>query len=561
MNGKDWDHKADIIIVGSGAAGYTAAITARSKGAEVIMVEKASSHGGTTRRSGGGFWVPNNRFQREKGIADPRDDAVRYMARCSFSQLYNPSDPHLGLPQNEYDLITTYYDSASKMSDLLLEVGAIVELQQINWTGQPQVDYRDQLPENKGIRGRVIYSKSPQGKLGYGVELIRQLKAWTDSHEVPLYLDHRVCGIVRNERGEVTGVEATTQGSIVSFRARKAVIFCSGGFTHNRDMVLHYQWGPHYGGCAAPTNTGDFVLLGGAIGAKLGNMTGAFQAELILEQALADPTGSHNAFYIAGDSVIVVNRYGQRVMDEKRNYHDRTMVHFAWDPQRAEWTNMLLFFVCDQRNATLWQGFPPLPSVGATPPHIIVGESLDQLAENLRKRLTELAPRTGGFQVDDGFLANLKRTIERFNGFAVSGKDLDFCRGDFAYDREWTTFPPTPPSAADMYDSMTASAEGGAWPPSGSKNYTMYPISEMGPYYAVILAAGTLDTCGGPVINSRAQVMDTKDQPIPGLYGAGNCIASPTANAYWGAGATIGSAMTFAYIAGLNAVKDEVKVD
>ena len=98
MDPKAFDHEADVLVIGSGAAAYSAAITARSKGAEVILVEKAPLAGGTTLRSGGGFWTPNNKFQREKGVADLKDDAVRYMARYSFPQLYDPAEPMLGLP-------------------------------------------------------------------------------------------------------------------------------------------------------------------------------------------------------------------------------------------------------------------------------------------------------------------------------------------------------------------------------------------------------------------------------------------------------------------------------
>jgi 3-oxosteroid 1-dehydrogenase len=540
-----WNYDADVIVVGSGAAAYSAAITARSRGAEVIMVEKAALYGGTTLRSGGGFWIPNNRFQKEKGIEDKKEDAIRYMARYSFPQLYNPDDLRLGLPENEYNLISAYYDTASQMVDYLGNIGALKSIQEINWTGKPQVDYMEILPENKGVRGRLLYSMGADGKMAYGGELIRQLKTWADGHNIKLILNHRVIRIVRNQKSEVTGIEATYQDRKVGFRARKAVVFGSGGFTHNPELMLRFQRGPHFGGCAAPGSTGDFVYIAGAIGAQLGNMAGAFRAEIVLEQALQDPGGVHNVFYIMGDSILEVNRYGLRIMDEKRNYNDRTMMHFVWDPLRAEWKNMLMFMVYDRRTATLWQGFPPLPVQGTPAPHVIIGNTLDELAQNIDERLARLAARTGGFRLDTSFTENLKQTVARFNGFARAGIDSEFHRGDFDYDREWTTFPPTVP--------------GTKWPPEDTKNYTMYPLGETGPYYAMILGAGTLDTNGGPIINHRAQVLDTENKPIPGLYGAGDCIASPTANAYWGGGSTIGPAMTFGYIASLNAAHEPVK--
>jgi succinate dehydrogenase/fumarate reductase flavoprotein subunit len=541
-----WDYETDIIVVGSGAAAYSAAITSAQLGSQVIMVEKGALYGGTTLRSGGGFWIPNNLFQKEKGIIDSEEDATRYMARYSFPQLYNPEDSHLGLPENEYNLITTYYDIASKMVEFLGDIGALKSIQEINWTGKPQVDYADHLPENKGIRGRVLYSEGPDGKMAYGSELIRQLKVWADSKNVKLFLNHRVSKIILNENKEVIGVEAiTNENQKVTFRAKKAVVFGSGGFTHNKELMLHFQRGPHFGGCSVPTNTGDFVNMASAIGAKLGNMAGAFRAEIVLEQALSDPGGVHNVFYILGDSILEVNRYGLRIMDEKRNYNDRTMMHFVWDPQRAEWKNMLVFLIYDKRTANLWQGFPPLPVQGVEAPYIISGNNFDELSKNIGSRLSLLSKHTGGFMLDRSFSDNLKKTVNRFNDFARSGTDIDFHRGDYNYDREWTTFPSTIP--------------GNEWPPKDSKNYTMYPLDSSGPYYAIILGAGTLDTNGGPVINEKAQVLNTESKPIPGLYGAGDCIASPTANAYWGAGSTIGPALTFGYIAGINASKEPIK--
>ncbi len=542
----DFVQEVDILVVGSGAAAFAAAITAKEKGAEVIMLEKGSIVGGTTMRSGGGFWTPNNRFQKKMGIRDEKKDAINYMARLSYPQLYNPDDPMLGLIKNDFELIDTYYDRAHQAVEFLEDCGAIKTINEINWTGKPQVDYMDHLPENKGVRGRCLYTQNKDGKLSYGGELVRQLKAWANTNNIPIITNHEAKHILRNAQGEVIGLTVLKEGkNTLNFRARKAVIFGSGGYTHNTEFMLHFQRGPHFGGCSAPTNKGDFIRMGGEIGAKLGNMAGAWRAQLILENAIKYPDGVHNVFYIGGDSVLEVNKYGLRVMDEKRNYSDRAMTHFVWNPQYAEWTNMLLFMIFDQRTATYWQGFTPFPVQGTEVEHIITGGNFDELAENISARLKKLAPHTGGFSLDKRFLENLKDTVDRFNRFAAAGKDEDFGRGEFNYDREWTTFPPTIP--------------GVEWPPKDSPNYTMYPLSEEGPYYAVILAAGTLDTNGGPIINKKAQVLDNFDNPIPGLYGAGNCIASPTANAYWGGGSTIGPALTYGHIAAWNAVTEPVK--
>jgi Predicted oxidoreductase len=84
----------------------------------------------------------------------------------------------------------------------------------------------------------------------------------------------------------------------------------------------------------------------------------------------------------------------------------------------------------------------------------------------------------------------------------------------------------------------------------------MAPFSDNGPYSATIIAPATLDTKGGPSINTKAQVLDAYGEPIPGLYGAGNCIASPSGKAYWAGGATIGAAFTFGYLAAQNVVLD-----
>ncbi|MDL2324875.1 FAD-dependent oxidoreductase [Ruminococcaceae bacterium OttesenSCG-928-A16] len=535
-------NRADVLVVGSGAAAFAAAITATKNGASVIMLEKADAVGGTTSRSGGGFWIPLNQWQKQAGYEDNREDALRYMARYSYPHLYNPNAQRYGIPQHEFELLEAHVDNGHRMVFDFDEWGALHSIMEINWTGKGQVDYQDHLPENKGIRGRSVYPRDEQGKMVVsGAELIRQLEAWARAHNVDIITQAEVSEILQDDKGRVNGLKAIIGGETHTFHANKGVVFGSGGYSHNAEYMLQFQRGPHYGGCSVPTNTGDFIRMGGAIGARIGNTAGAFRAQSMIESYLQNPGGSSNVFYLPGDSMILVNKYGKRVVDEKRNYTDRTMVHFVWDALRAEWTNMLTFMLFDERTANLWQGWPPFPLSGQTMPYLISASTLQELEKEIAQRLEKLAPFTGAFSLAPNFGKNLQETFQRFNQFAKTGVDEDFHRGETDYDREWTTFPPSLPGAE--------------WPPKDSKNYTMYPLREEGPYYAIILAAGTLDTNGGPVINKNAQVLGWNNQPIEGLYGAGNCIASPTANAYWGGGSTIGPGLTFGYIAGNHITK------
>lgn len=86
---RKWDYTADVIVIGTGAAASAAAVTARNAGASVIMLEKSAAKGGTSAKSGGVYWIPNNFGLRAKGVQDTKEDCVRFMARAAFSQLYN----------------------------------------------------------------------------------------------------------------------------------------------------------------------------------------------------------------------------------------------------------------------------------------------------------------------------------------------------------------------------------------------------------------------------------------------------------------------------------------
>jgi succinate dehydrogenase/fumarate reductase flavoprotein subunit len=168
--------------------------------------------------------------------------------------------------------------------------------------------------------------------------------------------------------------------------------------------------------------------------------------------------------------------------------------------------------------------------------YILKGETLEELAARIEERLAELKEHTGGVMLAPEFVPNLEASIERYNGFARTGVDDDFGRGSSAIAAYWS-----------------------GEPRPGARN-TMHEFRDRGPYYSMLLVAGALDTKGGPKTNAKSQVLNTHGEPIPGLYGAGNCVASPAGQAYWGPGGTIGPAITFGWIAGLHAAKEPEKV-
>jgi predicted oxidoreductase len=197
--------------------------------------------------------------------------------------------------------------------------------------------------------------------------------------------------------------------------------------------------------------------------------------------------------------------------------------------------------IFDQRSLDAFGGAYPFPLDARESRYLIKGDSWTNLVDNIAVGLAALADKSGGVALAEDFTAQLEATISRFNGYASKGVDPEFGRGKHQYDSDWHL----------LFSARRANTE---YPVNPMPNLTMHPFTEEGPYYAFILAAGALDTCGGPAINEHAQVLDNGSQPIPGLYGAGNCIGSPTRQAYVGAGGTIGLALTFGHIAGNHVV-------
>ena len=235
--------------------------------------------------------------------------------------------------------------------------------------------------------------------------------------------------------------------------------------------------------------------------------------------------------------MLQVDARGARFMNEKFVYNERTQRQFAWDPVSGSYPQLLSFMVYDARCARQYAGFAPIPPEGAAAAHVYSGGTLRELAAALDARLREIAPHTGGAALAPDFAERLEATVARFNGFAAAGQDADFARGETPIEPFFHFFGPR-----REFDNPLP-------------NPTLHPLASQGPYYAVILVPGTLDTKGGPRIDRHARVLDPWGEPIPGLYGAGNCIASPTGPAYWAGGATLGPAITFGALAARHAAR------
>ncbi len=225
---------------------------------------------------------------------------------------------------------------------------------------RPATDYLDQVPENKVPAGRALGPLKSDGTMGQGVDLMTQLHAGLKRRGVPVLTAHRATRIVMNPQGRVIGVECDAAGKTVRLRARKAVIFGSGGYAHNTEFVDAYQKQSLMGACAMPWSTGDFINIAGAAGARMGDLSTAWRSQIVLDEALQARTLAAGVFFPPGDSMLQVNRYGVRAVDENRNYNDRTTVHGYFDATQSEFPNLLMFMIYDQRSAEAFAGDYPL---------------------------------------------------------------------------------------------------------------------------------------------------------------------------------------------------------
>ena len=549
-----WPAEFDVVVAGSGAAGMTAALTAADLGLSVVVVEKAGSFGGSTARSGGGIWAPGNAVLRAAGVTDTADQARAYLAHLAGGDVpaglreafleHGPAMLDLVLARTPLRLAwvpgyADYYPEAPgglargrSVEPVPLDSRRLgAELAQLARPYLPtpagvaitQADYRwlSLGPRHPRaiLAGARVAGRAARGRLtghrmlSLGQALAAGLRAGLLRDGVPVWLDTPLTGLEVQD-GRVTGIRVTRDGEPVTVRARRGVLIATGGFERNEEMRRRYQREPTgvKWTTGAPGNTGDGIWAGLALGAASGLMDDAWWGP-----SIALPGGPY--FCLAERSLpgcLLVNGAGQRFVNESAPYVDA--VHAMYDQNTPENPHIPAWLVFDQRyrDRYVFAGLPPgrpLPRRWYAAGSVVTAGDLAGLAQ------------AAGVAAD-----GLAKTVTRFNEFAAAGRDEEFGRGESAYDRYYGD-------------------------PRVRPNPNLAPLARP-PFYAARIVPGDLGTKGGLRTDSRARVLREDGTVISGLYAAGNASASVMGHSYAGAGATIGPAMTFGYIAAHAMVED-----
>ena len=344
-----------------------------------------------------------------------------------------------------------------------------------------------------GLKGRK------PSTLALGEALVGALRKGLIDAGVPLFLNHRVLGLAVQGR-KVVGLEVRTPKGRKLIRARRGVILAAGGFEWNERMKARHLYAPSENSAGAPTNSGDGISMGVEVGAATSLMDEAWWFTLLLKP------GEKRGWLVTSERTlpgsIMVNREGKRFANEAMNYLDLTKEMLVRG-------NVPAYLVFD---ADYLSKYP------------VAGEKLRRVPKWVKGApdLPALAKKLGV----DGRI--LKATVAEFNRNARRGVDPLFHRGESHYDRHWGD-----PSAPHP---------------------TLGPLARP-PFYGVRVLAGDIGTKGGLKTDEAGRVLDKQDRTIEGLYAVGNNSASVMGPGYAGSGATLGPAITFGYLAGLDAAK------
>ncbi|MDA9546268.1 3-oxosteroid 1-dehydrogenase [Bradyrhizobium sp. CCBAU 45321] len=553
-------YECDVLVAGSGCSGMSAAITARHRGLDVLIVEKEPRFGGTTARSGGWLWIPGTSLAKAYGIEETPEQARTYLrheagnnydaARVDAFLSAGPEavdffttktalrfdmplvfpDYHAEAPggaQGGRSMVTRPFDGR-ELGDLIKSLGMpLPELTVFGMmlgSGKEIIHF---MRVTKSLTSAVYVAKRLSRhvvdvlRYGRGMTLTngnalagRLAKSALDL-KIPMWLSSPVRELTV-ENGAVTGAIVSREGREVRVRARQGVVLACGGFPHDverrKKMFPHAPTGVEHYSPGPTGNTGDGLRLaegaGGRIEDRLPNAAAWVPVSLTTRKDGSKGVMPH---FIdrAKPGVIAVMRDGRRFANEGNSYHDfvQAMIKAAKPGEE-----IAAFLVCDHKTLRKYGlgCVPPFPmplSHHLKTGYLMRGDTLEALAA-----------KAG---IDSKAFAE---TVRQFNATAPLGHDAAFGKGSKAYNRY-------------QGDALHG------------PNPCVAPI-ENGPFYAIKMVIGDLGTYAGIVTDANARALDAEGRVIPGLYAAGNDMASIMGGNYPGAGITLGPALTFGYIAG-----------
>ncbi|MEI9928473.1 MAG: FAD-dependent oxidoreductase [Sphingomonas sp.] len=516
----------DLLVVGSGSGGLTAAIAAHDAGLRVLIVEKSPVVGGGTAYSGGVVWAPCNHVMRKKGIADSAEEALHYLAQASGTR-------------GDAALAQRY---VATVGPLIEQIQQWTGIPWIIWTGQP--DYYSDLP-GASQNGRAILQHPASAHavlepLEASMPRLREVRltphmdlvpgfqradrpareSWVAGRaiigglwkavlerSIPYRLSNALVDLVSENGRVVGGIVEDSDGHRQVIRAEGGVLLNTGGFDWNQAMAQRYLPGPVTMPQTPPSNFGDGHRLAMAQGAAVALMDKAVLHPAIrIPGELNDGEPLYRMFNaeLAKPHGILVNRWGKRFAAETAYFG----VCEAWntvDQRHRDYVNVPSYLIVDSQFRAKYG----LPGVGLHDPVPSWIHEADTIAE--------LAGKIG---VD---VAGLESEVATYNRDCASGQDSRFERGATAYERYWGD-------------------------PDQAPNPTMGSIDQA-PYYAFEVHPSHAGTRGGVVITPDAEVTRPNGSVIEGLFACGNTAANLLFGAGYASGAAVGSSMVFGYLA------------
>ena len=654
-----FDEEYDMVVVGSGMASLTSIISAnihnnKNKLNKILLCEKNQDIGGTTAKSGGAMWIPNNHLMKKKFTTD---EYLQYLtfdyvnhnksllnkspsqsqssdfskrdyqwlkifvndtpkifeqfcnekifpdAHCIetfhkkevfvadyISQLFDPSSNdkidnplfnkkcgfgHTLQTGSSYpklsNIVFTWFENwSNKNADYLISKCHMYNNELNEKSKKSKYHATIKLILRLIMELSVTNAYKDLTKYGFGNDLILNLyQKCNQFKNVTTLKNCNIVGLIWNDNDNdircIGGIckiskkgKNKTEEEIKYIRANHGIIFGTGGFGQNQKLIEKHFNFQIFGSCADKNGSnGDFLTLIDHFNQhqseskkliKLDNMAKGWFGQQFLDTVILNEqiknNNNNNTFEetavgyfstkwaLNGTSMLVVNKHGKRFVNEKFSYHNRVLYANVINSDCTD-DNRLSFYIFDKKTA---DKYPLLLAISSDMNNVIKGDNIDILVNNISQYLNKDSVKsiTNNFQIDDKkeFINNLQETISNFNKMASNNlNDNQFKRGEHIFDEQTTLVKSSVSNDNDVK--------------------TMSEISKNGePYYCIVLVSSLLDTKGGPVTNTKSQILFEDDTTVNGLYAVGNCASSFTSHNYYGPGATLSQAFIMGYQAG-----------